>query len=88
MSAHSRRTRQESRTRGQFITGPQCQHCGTERIVMPLSAMRGIARKHPALSELLGTLEEFREWYTNDQLMSLCPGCFCITGDLSTVHSD
>lgn len=63
--------------------GPPCIHCRTPRIVMPLCQLRGFARKYAALVDLLGTLEELREFYRENDYVSLCPGCFCVTGDLS-----
>lgn len=52
---------------------------------MPLSMMRGAARKLAQLVDLLGALEQLRQWYDDDELVSLCPRCFCVTADLSTV---
>lgn len=86
-TGHNRRTRRAAGQRGSTAYGPACIHCGVQRIVMPLSIMRGFARKHAALVDLLGALESMREWYDEDDYVSLCPGCFCLTGDLSTAHS-
>ena len=84
----NRRTRRAAGQRGSIPYGPECTHCGVQRIVMPLSMMRRFAREHAALVDFLGALESMREWYNEDDDVSLCPGCFCVTGDLSTVHSD
>ena len=67
-------------TRG-TVFRPRCSHCGTERIVMPLEALRGAVRAIPRLVELRQALEQLREWYDSTDYVSLCPGCFCITGD-------
>lgn len=68
--------------RGSAVYGPKCTHCGTPRIVMPLSIMRGFCRKHASLLDLLSALEQMREFYDENDLVTLCPGCFCLTGDL------
>lgn len=77
----NRRTRRAMGERGSTASGPACSHCGTARVVMPLSIMRGFARKHAALVDLLGALETMRDYYGPHDYVSLCPGCFCLTGD-------
>lgn len=77
------RARSIAGQRGATAYGPSCVHCGTPRIVAPLSELRGFCRKHAQLVDVLGALEEMREWYNEDELVSLCPRCFCVTGDLN-----
>lgn len=63
-----------------------CSHCGTERIVSPVSEMIGFFRAHP-LPGILDALEELRSHVGSDGMVALCPGCFCLTSDLSDGHS-
>jgi hypothetical protein len=63
-----------------------CSHCGTERIVTTLSEMVGFFRKNP-LPGILGALDELRGHVGSEALVALCPGCFCLTSDLSD-HRD
>lgn len=63
-----------------------CRHCGTERIVGPVSMFVRFANQHP------GTLpgfafEELRPLVGDDGMVAMCPGCRCITSDLSDAHS-
>jgi len=62
-----------------------CTHCDTERIVAPLSEFVGFARKEPQLG-LESVLDSMRAYVGRDGMVSLCPGCFCITSDLSDTH--
>lgn len=83
----NRAARRKAGLRTAPSAAPGCEHCGVSRIVMPLSIMRGFARKHAALVDLLGALEHMREHYAENEYVSLCPGCFCLTGDLSPEHT-
>ena len=58
-----------------------CSHCGTERIVAPLSLIVGLNRKHP-LPGLAPVLADLVHRVGSEELASVCPGCFCITTDL------
>ena len=80
-SARSRRLRTE-RDRMQY----PCSHCGTERVVSPVSEMIGFFRANP-LPGILDALDELRRYVGPDGLVALCPGCFCLTSDLSNDHS-
>jgi len=62
-----------------------CGHCGVERIVAPLSLFVRFADQYPG--QLPGfAFEELRPVVGNDGMVALCPGCFCITSDLSDTH--
>ena len=63
-----------------------CVHCQTERIVAPVSEFVGIARRHPEL-QLGPVVDAMRGYVGLDGLMSLCPGCMCMTTDLTTDHT-
>lgn len=62
-----------------------CTHCDTERIVAPRTEFVGFARKHPELG-LAPVIEAFRAHVGDDGMIALCPGCFCVTSDLSDSH--
>lgn len=59
-----------------------CKHCGTERIIAPHSEFVGLNRKHP-LPGMAQALRTVRSWLRSDDgLVSICPGCMCITADI------
>lgn len=49
--------------------------------------MVGAARKNAMLLDFLAPLEKMREYYAPDDFISLCPGCWCLTGDVYRQHS-
>lgn len=65
-----------------------CSHCRTERIVAPASEMihaaRALSSRLPGLTDALHGMARA---VGPDEMISLCPGCFCITTDLSDGHS-
>ena len=83
----NRQTRRAAGNRQPQLSAPSCTHCGTTRVVLPLASMRVLARKFPELVDLLGALEQMREFYDEHDLVALCPGCFCLTGDPQEMHS-
>ena len=62
-----------------------CTHCSTERIVAPLSVFVQFSRQHPG--HLPGfAFEQLRPICGAEGMVAMCPGCFCITTDLSNTH--
>lgn len=62
-----------------------CAHCGVERVVAPVSFFVQFANRYPG--QLPREPFEALLPYSGDQgLVSMCPGCFCITSDLSASH--
>lgn len=67
--------------RGPVSEADDCSHCGSSRIVAPLSELVGLNRRYPlpGMAETLATLGRL---YRNSRLLAVCPGCFCITADM------
>lgn len=60
---------------------PPCIHCAAPREVLPYSAALGLARKY--VPGMLETLAEIQRFITNqDQMISVCPRCHCVTPDI------
>lgn len=82
----SSRTRRTNRLRAEReLKLYPCSHCRTERIVAPVSEFVGIARRHPEL-QLVPVIEAMRQHVGSEGMMALCPGCWCVTSDLSDSH--
>lgn len=64
-----------------------CSHCGTERLVYPISEFVGCNRRLP-LPGLSEPLEALLRLYGPDRLISMCPGCWCLTAELTGAHTD
>lgn len=64
-----------------------CSHCGTDRLVFPISEFIGFNRRHP-MPGLGSVFEALLRVYGPDTPASMCPGCFCVTTDLTGPHSD
>jgi len=62
-------------------TASPCSHCGHERTVAALHDFVGLQRRHP-IPGMGPVLASLRQLYPLDQLIALCPGCFCITAEL------
>lgn len=69
---------------------PACGHCGAERLVYPINVLIGFFRSHPLPgADFEGALRDLRAFHGGDGnvLASMCPGCLCITSDLSSEHT-
>lgn len=86
MSSSSWRAATRSRPASAEFPYP-CTHCGTERLVFPLHEFVGFNRRHP-MPGLQGVLDSLVRVYGPNQLASMCPGCFCLTTDLTAGHRD
>ena len=64
-----------------------CTHCGTERLVFPLHDFVGFNRRHP-MPGLQSVLDALVRVYGPNTPASMCPGCFCVTTDLTGAHTD
>ena len=64
-----------------------CTHCGTERLVCAISEFIGFNRRHP-MPGLQSVLDALLKVYGPNTRASMCPGCFCVTTDLTGPHSD
>lgn len=58
-----------------------CRHCGSERMLAPISVLIGFNRKHPipGLDEALAMCAGFAGF---EATAAICPGCFCVTTDV------
>ena len=64
-----------------------CTHCGDGRLVYPLHEFVTFNRSHP-LPGLRAALDDLVRLYGGKQEASICPGCFCLTTDLTASHRD
>lgn len=58
-----------------------CHHCGSERILAPLSVLIGFNRKRP-LPGLDDALQLLAKHAGYEATAAICPGCICITTDI------